>query len=85
MDSLTNTITSETQRSQRGEGRNQVVFWLQRSQMFIENCVSMTRAPAERNVSGNGTQFRFAPLERGGLLGSRVLKTLRPYGTGNLD
>ena len=35
--------------------------------MFIEPVVSITRAPAERNVYGDSanSRFRFAPLERG--------------------
>jgi len=40
--------------------------------MFIETVMSTTRAPAERNVSGNCVQFHFAPLERGGYLAGRA-------------
>jgi len=55
------------------EPKSQPSLWLQRSQMFIETVMSMTRAPAERNVSDNCLHVHFAPLERGGPLYARVL------------
>ena len=54
--------------------------------MFIEPGVSTNRAPAERNVSGNGIHngLRFAPLERGGIFGARAFyKHYVPPGRGN--
>jgi hypothetical protein len=38
--------------------RHQAVLWLRRSRMFIETGREHYGAPAERNVSDNGTQVR---------------------------
>src|SRR6267142_5052061 len=58
-----------------------VVLWLQRSRMFIETGSEQTRAPAERNVSADGSKvclpFRSAGAKRN-LLASRLYKHLAP-------
>jgi hypothetical protein len=40
--------------------------------MFIETVLNTTRAPAERNVSGNCLNVHFAPLECEGSFGGRA-------------
>ena len=53
--------------------------------MFIEPVLSMSRAPAERNVSSviPKSGIRFAPLERGQTFGARALyKHYVPTGRG---
>jgi hypothetical protein len=58
----------------RGLRRNQIVALAPAEpNVYIHRLRGLTSAPAERNVSGNVIRvlgFRFAPLERGGMLGA---------------